>query len=161
MIETVDPGTLLTPRRLDFAIKWRFFRHLMAGGDPDAERVYRWHIERRTRGLEPRSWKVTVNDYVRAAADLLEHVRRRGFDPARPVRLGNNGLLIDGAHRVSLGLAVPCFIHVRREAEPGHSAPWDEAWLKSDGIAPADLARVLQDAERLNEEARNRPHPRS
>src|SRR5690606_24703258 len=65
----VKPWKLLTPERLDLAVKYRFFLHLLRGGDQDSERVYRWHIYLRTGGIEGE--KSSVDDYVDACHVLL------------------------------------------------------------------------------------------
>ena len=45
------------PDRLDIAVKYRFFRHLMRRDDPDAARLYRWHIWRAmNNSRRPANW---------------------------------------------------------------------------------------------------------
>src|SRR5688572_13223087 len=101
----LDPRKLLTPLRLDIVVKHRFFKALMGQGDADAERVYRWHIEKRTGGVEPRSTKTSVDDYVLGCRVLLDSLLERGFDEAHAVRFGQRRLLVNGgAHRVAASL---------------------------------------------------------
>lgn len=158
--ERIEPRLLLTPRRLDLAIKWRFFRHLIEGSDEDSRRVYRWHIQQRTGGKEARSWKVCVEDYVSAARELLASMQLRGFDPECPVRFGSNGLLMEGAHRIACALALGECVWIETLGRPGNSSPWDEEWLRKDGVSEADLARVLSDFAGLTNEARDHPDAR-
>ena len=144
----VDPRTLLTPDRLDFAVKHRFFRHLLNGGDEDSERVYRWHIQARTGGRELRSWKECLDDYVRACRELLPSMRQ-GFDPAKPVVFGSNGILMDGAHRISCALLLGCRIEVMSSNQPSKARPWGRHEMIEQGIAASDLARIQSDFEKL------------
>lgn len=141
---SVDAWTLLTPERLDIAVKWRFLRHLIEGGDPDSERVYRWHIEKRTGGVEPRSWKRSVDEYVTAALMLATGMRVDGFDPDYPLEYGANGRLRDGAHRLSCALLLGVPALVRRVDRDG-TATWSEDWFRRNGIGPHDLARIKSD----------------
>jgi hypothetical protein len=139
--------------RADIAIKWRFFRHLINGGDPDSARVYRWHIETRTGGIEKRSWKKTVDDYVLAAGALAFSMQAGGFDPSQPVVICPKGKLRDGAHRISCALATGSLIRFERHNQPSRARPWCSQYLKDAGIMPGDLERVLQDWKRLKDEA--------
>lgn len=145
----VDPRSLLTPLRLDIAIKARFFEHLAAGGDPDAERLYRWHIETRTGGREPGGSKLSTDDYVNACMALLDSMQARGFDDAYPIVLGSNGRLKSGAHRLACALVLGCEVTIRTDRKPGTAQSWGSAWLMSSGISPDDLVRVERDWERL------------
>jgi hypothetical protein len=144
----VDPRSLLTPDRLDFAVKHRFFRHLLNGGDDDAERVYRWHIQARTGGRELRSWKVCLDDYTKACVDLLASMRG-GYDPAQPVVVGSNGVLMDGAHRISCALLLRCQIKVMSAPQPSKARAWGRGEMIEQGIAASDLERIQSDFARL------------
>jgi hypothetical protein len=141
--------------RADIAIKWRLFRHLLNGGDPDSGRVYCWHIETRTGGIEKRSWKRTVNDYVLAAGALSFSMQAAGFDPSQPVVICPKGRLRDGAHRIACALATGSLIRFERHHKPSVARPWCGQFLKDAGIGADDLKRVLQDWEKLRDEARS------
>jgi hypothetical protein len=148
---TVDARTLLTPVRLDYVVKWRFFRHLIDGDDPDSERVYRWHIMQRTGGKEPRSPKATLDDYVQACRDLLASIRDNGFDPGKAVRIGANGLIVgSGAHRIACCLALGVQLAIWRRQRRGKHA-WDFTWFSDQGMAADDLARLARDWAKLRD----------
>jgi hypothetical protein len=128
---------LLTDERLDVVVKWRLFT-----GEPGAETLYRWHILQRTGGVERRSWKTSVDDYVTAARELASSMRARGFDPATPVILGSNGRLREGAHRLACGLALGLDVAVRIDGKPGRAAPWGAAWFRRHGLPENEIARL-------------------
>lgn len=142
-----QPRELLTAERLDIAVKWRFFRHLLEGGDPDSERVYRWHIQRRTGGHERNgsgNWKRTVQDYVDACPDLLGSMLVNGFHTSSPLEYGCNGRLRDGAHRLSCALLLKCDVMIEAVDRDG-TATWGEMWFRQNGIAQVDLDRIHAD----------------
>lgn len=146
-----DPSEFFTAERLDLIIKQRFFQHLLNGDDPYSEVLYRWHIEKRTGGREPGSWKQSVDDYVTACGALLTSMAERGFDHRHPVMVGTNGRLRDGAHRIACASVLGLRIRVDSHRKPGTAPPWDEQRLKDDGINPDDLAwikRALKKAGR-------------
>lgn len=146
----MKPWKLLTPERLDFAVKYRFFLHLLRGGDQDSERVYRWHIYMRTGGIEGE--KSSVDDYVDACHVLLSSVQKNGFLSEYPALLDPNGRLYDGAHRVSLALAMRRPLYVAREGEIAKRT-WGFDWFSDQGMSRGDLLRVVDDWCRLRESA--------
>lgn len=141
-----DPRNLLTPKRLDYVIKWRFLRHIVEDDDPDSERVYRWHIQQRTGGREPQSWKRSVDDYVACCGELIESLVARGFR-SKPLPVGRNGIVLAGAHRLAAAIALQMPVPIQRMPKPGLT--WDEAELRRCGMLVADLERVVADYDRL------------
>lgn len=149
-----DPRTLLSARRLDIAVKWRFFVHLATGNDPDSLRVYCWHIQGRTGGIEPGSWKVCVNDYVAGAGELYRSMRAAGFDPAHPIPLAHDLRLAGGAHRLACALSLGLEVFVEyREPNRRPGVPWDISWFENRGLGEDDLARICADHKQLIEGA--------
>ena len=142
------PQKLLSEERLDIAVKWMFFQHLLKGNNRDSERIYRWHIEKRTGGRERRSWKNSIEDYITACKDLLASMLNYGFDPNCPLKYGQDGRLRSGAHRLACSLLLGLDIHYIIVAING-GKPWGENWFVNHGIAPEDLQRIKADWEWL------------
>jgi hypothetical protein len=145
VISPAELAAMLTPARLDIAIKARFFRYLISGRDPDAERLYRWHIKARTGGVEPGGAKQSVDEYVAACRALLASMRRDGFDARHPIRIGSNSALRNGAHRLACALTLGLNVHVRHEDRPGRARAWDAVELRQQGLSETDLAHVKAD----------------
>lgn len=145
----VCPRSLLRQDRLDIAIKWRFFRHLIEGNDPDAERVYRCHVHGRTGGIEPGSWKRSLDDYVKACRDLLASMQANGFDPKQPIKLDKDRKQLNGAHRLACALALGLDVSVTMADRKKTGAPWAETELTKAGLSQADIRRVREDWARL------------
>lgn len=140
---------LLNPARLDIAIKWRYFSHLVNGGDPDSERVYRWHIKTRTGGNEKGSWKSSTDDYVRASGALLMSMQSYGFLPSDPILIGDDGAQRNGAHRLACALVLGLDVYVQG-CDLSAPGGWGRDELLSYGICPADMERVEIDWAALN-----------
>lgn len=141
---------LVTPRRLDIAVKWRLFRHLHNGGDPDAERLYRWHLWERSghrmqAGLATDHWKRGIDDYVRSAIGLAHSMAQRGFDgPSIPI--DPDGELLDGSHRLGCALALGLeSVPVEHKTRKVWAPAWDLAWFLSHGMSGEDLVRLQAD----------------
>ena len=151
--EILPPKQLLTPRRMDLAVKWRYFRHLSGGSDPEAEGVYCWHIiervgSRMKNGLPTDAWKVTISDYIRAAQALHSSMQSNGYDSRQPIPLDMNGELFGGAHRVACALALNLpFVSVLRMNKQVWAPPWNEAWFEDHGMSQKELKRLRDDWE--------------
>jgi hypothetical protein len=140
---------VLTPRRLDIAIKARFFRSLLSEGDPEGESVYRRHIFGRTGGVEPGSDKRCVDDYVARAKDLLASMLRHGFDEGHPVIVCRTPRIRNGAHRIACALVLGLGIARVISEKPGHARPWDRNALVASGIAEPGILRAEHDLKEL------------
>lgn len=126
-------------------------RHLLHGGDPDAERVYRWHIEERigdriAAGLATDNWKRSVEDYVHSAKRLLGSISGGGFHRLGAIPIDPSGELLGGAHRMACALALDIpSVPVTRVQRRVWAPAWGEAWFVDNGMAAEDLARVRED----------------
>lgn len=130
-------------------------RHLLHGGDPDAERVYRWHIEKRigarmAAGLPTDRWKKSIDDYVHSAKRILASIHAGGFHSAGSIPIDPSGELLGGAHRMACALALGIAeVPVTRERIRVWAPAWGEDWFIENGMAAEDLARVREDMEAL------------
>src|SRR3990167_9448637 len=153
---TLPTRKLVTPRRFDLAVKHRLFCHLLRGGnDPDAERVYLWHIAKRSghrieAGVATDRWKRSLDDYLSSAKALYGAMVREGFDPAFPVPVDPDGEILDGSHRVACALALGIeAIPVVRMSKRVWAPAWGEQWFRDNGLSEAGLERLRQDWKAL------------
>lgn len=151
----VSTRSLVTARRYDIAVKWRFFHHLMSGGDERAEAIYRWHIwvrsgSRMVAGVATDIWKMTPDDYVTSARNLLASMTAKGFLTSGAVPVDPHGELLGGAHRVACALALGIDTSpVIRSDRMAWAPPWGEDWFVAAGIDDADLDRLRSDWQSL------------
>ena len=152
--------SLVTRRRYDLAVKWRFFRHHLHGGDPAAERVYRWHITTRIESNRRAGFGMDVGKpqdasvYVEEAHKLAASMLRYGFLTACAIPLDCNGELLNGSHRTACNMAmgletIPVVMCDRRVKAPA----WGEAWFIAHGCPAEDLDRIRRDWQSLHGEA--------
>ncbi len=137
------------PRRLDIAIKARFFKHLLDGGDPGAETVYRRHILGRTGGVEPGSKKRSVEAYVSASEYLFESMLEHGFNAECPIAVCKTPRLRNGAHRIACSLVLGLGICRVVSEKPGRSPPWGRNELLSCGMGAGAVDRAERDLKEL------------
>lgn len=144
----VDPRTLVTPRRLDLAVKWRFFRQMLNGGDERARRVYLWHIvARRRTGFvdgEKAAWM-----FIPMAEVLALGMYDFGFDQTQPIPIDPDGELLGGAHRTACALALGIDCYVQHMPQKAWAPAWDKQWFIDNGMNGEDLSRTLADFEEM------------
>jgi len=155
-LELFPPEALLTTKRLDVAVKWRYFRHLLSGSDPDSERVYRGLIlarngQRMLDGAPTDGWKLTIDHWVDGCAALLESMRNQGFIAQHPIPLDKNGELLNGTHRLACAMALRIDeVWVWRLPDKEVWAPeWGLDWLIANAVPNDDIRRIGKDFEAL------------
>jgi hypothetical protein len=137
---------LLTPRRFDLCVKWRYFRHLLHGNDPQSEKVYRWHVASRKSAnakirLGTDSSKPEVDDYVSAAQSLLQSMQKNGFLKEHAFAIDPNGEILSGAHRLSCALALGIeHVWVERKTKLVWPPKWGLDWFRENGMADIGLS---------------------
>lgn len=146
---------LVTPRRWDLAVKWRHFRHLLHGGDHNAERIYRWHIQARKTanaklglGMDSKSG---TDQYVSDCHRLLVSMRANGFCSEYAIPIDPDGELLGGAHRTACALALEIeTVPVERRTNTAWAPAWGEEWFIANGMPDAYLDRLRKDWQELN-----------
>jgi hypothetical protein len=149
----VNPRTLVTRRRLDLAVKWRFFKDV---DDIQALKNYKDHIlfrngERMFAGAVTDGWKKNLDDYVNAALSLRSSMAAGGYDAKFPIPVDPKGELLGGAHRVACALALN-INHVAVCPQTRHAwAPdWGSEWFATRFPEP-EYYRILKDWMSLRE----------
>lgn len=140
-------SSLISPRRLDIAVKFRFFRHLQ-NSDPGAEALYAFHIVARSgarmqAGVATDVWKRGVVDYVFAAKELYRSMRLFGFDPDHAIPIDPDGELFNGSHRVACALALG-IEEIPVVKMPGRvwAPAWDAEWFRAHGLDEGTIASL-------------------
>ena len=101
-------------------------------------------------GLPTDAWKLSLQDYLASAQTLYEDIKRAGFSPRYPIPVDPDGELLNGSHRVALGLALGLkTIPVRLEARYVWAPPWNTQWFINNSVNPDDLVRTIRDFEAL------------
>lgn len=137
---------------MDLAVKWRFFKALLNGSkDSDAERIYRWHILKRsghriTAKIATDRWKQSVDDYVAACRSLAASMAEVGFHVKGAVPIDPDGELLDGSHRVACATALRIKnISVTQQTRKVWAPAWDYEWFVLNGMSNGDLVKLKED----------------
>jgi hypothetical protein len=146
---------LITPRRFDIAVKYRYFRHLIDGNDPDSEQIYIWHLQARKAAnakvsLGMDTGKTSTADYTDACKRLLHSMYSKGFDPAYAIPLDPDGELLGGAHRLACALALGIdAVPVTRHDQRAWAPAWGADWFVENDINLGDIDRIREDWRRM------------
>jgi hypothetical protein len=135
-------------------VKWRFFRHLCTGDDPDSERIYRWHLSARKAanakinlGMDSKSGS---DQYVADCRNLLVSMVNKGFDLAHAIPIDPDGELLGGAHRLACALALGIdVVPVTRQPQYVWAPSWGRDFI-TNGMNEADIHRLEQDWKLIN-----------
>jgi hypothetical protein len=145
----LNPRSLPLHRRLDIVVKALYARQRLGAfltrQGADARRLYIQHIHLRTGGVEPNdeARKRSIDDFVSQFDALIDSMAREGFDPSHPVPWSQeNGLPLNGAHRIAAALAVGCKIVL--QLRPGLGGSWGMDWFTTHGFSRDDRDLLLR-----------------
>jgi hypothetical protein len=146
----------LSKKRLDVAVKWRYFNHLIGGNDNDAEHVYQQTIlarngDRMLRGLTTDGWKLSLEHWIDASKALLASMQENGFAEREAIPLDKHGEILNGSHRLACSLAlgfhtVPTW---RLQDKEAWAPEWGLDWFKANEFRPDDIERIVTDFEAM------------
>lgn len=103
----IDPIELLCANRLDIAAKvW--YLHMRDNMQTYAADVYVEHIRAMTKGsfIEAYGEKSNSNSFIESFERLYNSIKSVGFDVGNPIPVDRNMQILDGAHRVAIGLVL-------------------------------------------------------
>jgi len=146
----IDALSLNLRDRTDVVIKYMYAAkklncHPDFLDDINVEQLYKQHIHIRTGGQEPgdEKRKGSLDDFVFKFNELIESFRSQGFMKGNEVPLSSqNNLLINGAHRVAICLALGYKIPVVKLDFPG--GLWDINWFINAGFRQEDINIFLK-----------------
>jgi len=127
------------------------FRHLAGGEDPNAESIYRWHIDKRSgsrmqAGLTTDNWKRNLDDYVMSAKGLLLAMQRDGFSEDHPIPVDPDGEILNGSHRLACALCLKLKVVPVEYSDKHAWAPdWNYGWFLQHGIEISQLQGIMTD----------------
>lgn len=153
---------LMSYRRLDLVVKYLFAREIIDFDKNDdfkygiAKDLYIRHILMRTMGVEPKSChddaadKTGIEEYISSYRKLIKSFQTKGFDENCPIPLGNDGLLLNGAHRLAAckALGIDCCV----QHHDGSGITWDFKWFEDNGFPLEDKMRILKGFVDINPE---------
>lgn len=106
-VEWISARDLVKPERLDLIAKIIYIDYYINNYQGDfAKGNYKRDLEVCTCGTfneEGDEDKNSFNDYCKIFEKLIDSIRANGFRDDRPIPVGNNGIIIDGAHRTAIG----------------------------------------------------------
>jgi hypothetical protein len=93
-------------------------------------------------GLATDTWKLSVDDYVSSALELLESMQA-GYNFEFPIPVDLNGELLNGSHRVACAIALGIDdIPVVTESRHVWAPAWDDAWFSTNCASHSMLENI-------------------
>ena len=108
-IELIDPAQLLVPERIDIVCKLYYIDCLEKKRNiAFATELYKEHLRAFSQGsfTEPgQEFKNTFEKYIDCFEKMIDDIKDNGFDVKKSVvPVGENGIIIDGSHRVAIAI---------------------------------------------------------
>ena len=148
---------LLHPQRFDICAKHAYARLLSKAGNLTwAQKIYAEHIIAMNGAHEDDPPKHCVQDFFDDFHKLLNSIAKNGYKKSKgiPVSPNDNGLILNGAHRVAACLfyeeCAPTFIHKDREFMP----TYNYKFLASRGLPQEVLDYMALEYVRLRADCR-------
>lgn len=148
LITLQNPLIFLNPSRLDLVVKYMYAKSYLENNLTDEIRnLYVKHIQKRTGGIEPidifgvTTYKYSTKDYEDSFILLIESLKKNGFDSAYPIPLYSNGIIGNGAHRISASIALGLDVYIY-EVE-GVGCSWDFFWFQQHDFTQDELTNIL------------------
>jgi hypothetical protein len=158
MLETFSPRQLIFPNRLDIACKYLLFKELESP-NPDQFIIdlYKKHIMKRTGGREnpdkrlPNQPKKTrINSYMKSAKQIMDSMKRNGFDKRFPIPFYDNGIE-NGAHRIACALYLDIDV-IGMKITPKKYKTWDRKWFEANDFAEEEIQLLETTLRKLLDE---------
>lgn len=148
-IKKVNPKSLFNRKRLDLIIKYLYAKEILEKENNLYSKsiykdLYIRHILMRTGGVTSpleTVQKEGINDYCKEYENLIHNIKTNGFNADYPVAISNDGLISNGAHRISAAAALNTDVAIV-EKNDGHT--WDFKWFCDNGFNTEDKQRILK-----------------
>ena len=147
----MDTFDFFTDQRLDLVCKYAFFNDLKnQTNDEFVCELYKKHILKRTKGREPRDRfnkavrKVTIDDYIESAIELYRNMSQNGFDEKYPIPYTDEGMLLNGAHRIACAAVLNIDIITNVVPQKDHTRKaWDLKWFQKNDFSDEQIQYIL------------------
>ena len=146
----ISPHKLLKANRLDLAVRYLVAKDILHGRENERNlSLYTRMILARADAYEGMDYfseyaREGTQEYLNAMRGLCNSMRENGFDREKFVPIGNNGILLNGAHRVSVALALEEDIWVKRYNGQTGNENYGMEWFEENGFNIEDKIRILR-----------------
>jgi hypothetical protein len=106
----------IKPQRFDLLAKIIYAKYELAGIKTSFHKdLYAHHIHVFNGATEPPGVKTTIAHFFKDFDELIWSMKNKGFDKKHPVPVGNNNIIINGAHRVSVSYLLGINPEIKRQ----------------------------------------------
>lgn len=147
----INAKKLFNHNRLDLVVRYLYGREILEKDLNDYSKdvykdLYTRMVLLRTMGTEPHkegeaTVKKSINDYYSSFYKLIKDIKINGYNESFPVKITLDGLLSDGAHRVS---AAALFNKEIAITEVAKGSKYDFNWFCTNGFNTEDKQRILK-----------------
>ena len=146
----ISPKEMLRSYRLDLAVRYLMAKDIINGVENrDNISLYSRMLLIRTNAEENDKYYYDTErrgtwDYINSVKKLCESIKDNGFIKERFIPLGDNGVFLNGAHRIAVSLALEEDIWVTKLPGKNGNVDYDFRWFDENGFNTQDKIRILR-----------------
>lgn len=149
-LENISPKDMLHYYRLDLAVRYLLSKDIVFGVENRENlSLYSRMILIRTGAYEDDSYyfdsrRNGTAEYIEAVKRLCEEMQKNGFTQEGYIPVGDNGVFLNGAHRIASALALEENIWTSRYAGENGNTDFTMKWFEENGFNTDDKIRILR-----------------
>lgn len=146
----IKPGRLLNKNRLDLAVRYLVAKDLINGVENEKNlSLYSRMILCRSGANEgmyyfQENTRCGAKEYIESMKKICLSMRKEGFKQDHFVPIGENGILLNGAHRTAVALALEEEVWVRYYEGQLGNIDFNEGWFDQNGFNWEDKLRIFR-----------------
>lgn len=149
-LERISPKDMLHYYRLDLAVRYLLAKDIIFGVENLAHlSLYSRMILIRTGAYEDDQYyfdskREGTRGYIEAVKKLCKEMKENGFEQKGYIPVGDNGVFLNGAHRIASALALEENIWVSRFPGKSGNTDFTMEWFEANGFNTDDKIRILR-----------------
>lgn len=146
----VNPKEFLSKNRLDLCVRYLLAKDILNGINNDKTlSLYSRMLLSRNTALEGEGFfneyqREGTREYIDSVRKLCTSMRQKGFDKDKFIPVGDNGIFLNGAHRVATAMALEEKIWVRHFDGQNGRTDYGMKWFEDNGFNCEDKIRILR-----------------
>lgn len=146
----VNPSEFLSKNRLDLCVRYLLAKDILNGIKNDKTlSLYSRMILARNSALEGEDYfseykREGTREYIDAVKKLCASMQQNGFDKDKFIPVGDNGIFLNGAHRVATAMALEEKIWVKHFEGQNGATDFGMKWFEDNGFNCEDKIRILR-----------------
>lgn len=149
-LSKISPKEMLRAERLDLIVRYLLAKDMIHGIENKANlSLYARMILARNNAFEGEAYfsdytREGTAEYINALKTLCVSMKEKGFDESNFIPVGENGVILNGAHRTAAALALEEDIWIKCYQDQSGNVNFGIQWFEGNGFNTEDKIRILR-----------------